>query len=201
MSELRYQRTVMAYHGCDEATVTQALLRGEALKASAHDYDWLGQGIYFWEHGPQRALEWAKWRSQMFGNIRKPAVLGAYINLGNCFDLLDTRYTRWLTTMFPVYTEACDAGGIPIPTNRPARGGPDEDLLLRYLDCAVLNWGLEFLQKTQGQHFHTVRCVFSEGEPVYAGSKIMARSHIQIAVRDASAIVGFFKPSIDNLGD
>ena len=32
------------------------LLRGEPLQPSENDYDWLGRGIYFWEHGPQRAL-------------------------------------------------------------------------------------------------------------------------------------------------
>jgi hypothetical protein len=199
MSELSYQRTVVAYHGCDESVVTGILVRGEVLKASANDYDWLGQGVYFWEHGPKRALDWAHWRAKIFGNIRQPAVLGAYVNFGNCFDLLDTNYTHLLATMFPIYVAACAANGIPVPQNLPARGETNKDLVLRYLDCAVLNWCLDFLEKEQGQHFHTVRCVFSEGLPAFEGSKIMARSHIQVAVRDTSAIVGFFKPNVDNL--
>jgi len=201
MSELSYQRTVLAYHGCDESVVTGTLLRGETLQSSANDYDWLGRGIYFWEHGPKRALEWARWRARVFRNIRKPSVIGAYVNLGNCFDLLDITYTQWLTTMFPIYVQTCAASGISIPKNLPARGESNKDLVLRYLDCAVLNWCLDMLEKEQGQHFHTVRCVFSEGQPVFEGSKIMARSHMQIAVRDVSAIVGFFKPNIDNLAE
>jgi hypothetical protein len=43
--------------------------------------------------------------------------------------------------------------------------------------------------------------VFSEGTPAYEGSKIMAKSHIQIAVRDASAVIGHFKPHVDNLAE
>jgi hypothetical protein len=54
MPFLEYQRFVVAYHGCDQ-DVADAALRGEKLQASVNDYDWLGTGIYFWEHGPSRA--------------------------------------------------------------------------------------------------------------------------------------------------
>ena len=199
MGELSYQRTVIAYHGCDESVVTDVLLRGQQLKASANDYDWLGRGIYFWEHGPRRALEWAQWRARVFKNIRQPAVLGAFVNLGHCFDLLDTAYTRLLSEWFPLYRQACERREVSLPRNLPAGSEDFGDWVLRHLDCAVINWYLDLMEKEEGQHFHTVRCVFSEGNPVYDGSKIMAKSHIQIAVRDASAIVGYFKPNIDNL--
>ena len=201
MGELSYQRTVIAYHGCDESVATGVLLHGQRVTASANDYDWLGRGSYFWEHGPRRALEWAHWRARVFKDIRKPAVLGAFINLGNCFDLLDTNYTRLLTEMFPLYRQACQGGGVPVPQNLPAPNEVSGDLVLRYLDCAVVNWCLDFLENEERQYFHTVRCVFSEGTPVYEGSKIMAKSHVQIAVRDASAVIGYFKPNVDNLAE
>lgn len=60
VGDLKYQRTVVGYHGCDESVVRDVLLRGKHLKPSHNDYDWLGRGIHFWEHGPQRAYEWAK---------------------------------------------------------------------------------------------------------------------------------------------
>lgn len=48
----RYQRTVVGYHGCD-AVLTDSVLAGKMdLQLSSNPYDWLGGGIYFWEHGP-----------------------------------------------------------------------------------------------------------------------------------------------------
>ncbi len=203
MGDLNYQRMVIAYHGCDKSVVTGVLLRGETLKASENEYDWLGRGIYSWEHGPQRAFQWAQWRMKNSREIKKPAVLGAYLQLGNCFDLLDTLNTKLLGELFPRYWRICEESGIRLPENRAARGENSGDLVLRYLDCAVVNWCLDFLERETHQHHHTVRCVFTEGEPAFAGSKIMVRSHIQIVVRDVSAIVGYFmgyfKPNIDNV--
>ena len=86
MSDLKYQRTVIGYHGCDESVVTDVLMRGKNLRPSDNDYDWLGRGIYFWEHGPRRAYEW----SQQSKKVKKPSLIGAHINLGHYFDLLDT---------------------------------------------------------------------------------------------------------------
>ena len=52
MDLLSYQRTVFGFHGC-ESRVADAVLAGKAkLLASENTYDWLGSGIYFWEHGP-----------------------------------------------------------------------------------------------------------------------------------------------------
>lgn len=47
---MKYDRTVIAYHGCDVETA-ERLLSGEPFKPSQNDYDWLGEGIYFWEYG------------------------------------------------------------------------------------------------------------------------------------------------------
>ena len=76
----------------------------EEWQPSANDYDWLGSGIYFWEYGPDRGLDWAREISKRYPNrIRRPAVLGALIHLGACFDLLDTRFTTYLGR----FHEAC----------------------------------------------------------------------------------------------
>jgi hypothetical protein len=45
---MKYDRIVIAYHGCD-ADTAERLLRGEPFKKSQNDYDWLGSGIYFWD--------------------------------------------------------------------------------------------------------------------------------------------------------
>ena len=199
MSDLIYQRTVIAYHGCDDSVAKGVLSRGKPLAPSRNEYDWLGRGIYFWEHGPQRALEWAQSQAVARRGVHKPAVLGAIIHLGNCFDLLDTAYTQLLGRLFPLFCEACNTEQIPIPENLPASGEAAGDLIRRHLDCAVLNWSIDAWEKTERLHFHTVRAVFTEGAPAFPGAKIMSKSHIQIAVRDSAAIVGYFKPQIDKV--
>jgi len=193
VGDLKYQRTVIGYHGCDESVANAVLLKGKQLKQSKNDYDWLGRGIYFWEHGPQRAHEWARQSK----NVKKPAVIGAIINLGFCFDLLDTAHTQLLSALFPLYRQACEATGRPIPINRSPKNQTTDDLILRYLDYAVVNWCMDYMEDKERQRYQTVRCLFSEGVPVFEGSKILAKSHIQIAVRDEAAIVGYFKPHID----
>jgi hypothetical protein len=193
MGDLKYQRTVVGYHGCDESVLKDVLLRGKYLKPSENDYDWLGHGIYFWEHGPRRALEWAQFSKK----VKKPAVIGAHINLGFCFDLLDITYTQLLTDLFPLYRQSSEDMGMPLPSNFSPKDRPSSELILRRLDCSAINWCLDFLEIERNQHFHTVRGLFSEGAPVFEGSKILAKSHIQVAVRDAAAIVGYFKPQID----
>lgn len=50
---------VLGFHGCDRK-VGEAVLAGQHLRPSNNDYDWLGQGIYFWENSPHRALSYAK---------------------------------------------------------------------------------------------------------------------------------------------
>ena len=42
--------------------------------------------------------------------------------------------------------------------------------------------------------FHSVRGVFQEGEPAFNGAGIKLKSHIQIAVRDPRALIGYFRP-------
>ena len=92
MGSLNYQRTIFAYHGCDRQVAESVLLGRTRLEPSHNDYDWLGTGVYFWEYGPQRALEWAAGLAKRrLQHIREPAVIGAITHLGICFDLLDVR--------------------------------------------------------------------------------------------------------------
>src|SRR5713101_1787982 len=97
MADRTYQRTVVGYHGCDAALADRVLAGKARLNLSANTYDWLGEGIYFWEHGPQRAYEWAiEQATRGAAEVRNPSVLAAKIDLGVCLDLLDTANTRLL---------------------------------------------------------------------------------------------------------
>jgi hypothetical protein len=194
MDLLNYQRTVFAYHGCDRRLRDAVLTGKKKLNASLNTYDWLGSGIYFWEHGPQRALEWAKQQSKRKGTkIKEPAVVGAIIQLGNCFDLLDIKFTQTLATRSSeLISELADAG-LALPANQKAGTG-DFDWLRREGDCFVLNSIIPALEKDWDCQFQSVRGVFQEGTAVFKGAGIKLKSHIQIAVRDPKAIIGYFYP-------
>jgi hypothetical protein len=186
---MKYDRIVIAYHGCDSDTAEQ-LLRGEPFKISQNDYDWLGEGIYFWEYGADRALKFAHDQKRR-GKVEKPAIVGVLLQLGRCFDLMDTRFTEELPVAFAMFKEALDLVGEPVPTN----SGRTPDNLLRRRDCAVLNYYLRRLERAQ-VYFDMVRCGFVEGDAAFDGSGIRPQSHVQIAVRNPDCVVGVFRPTI-----
>jgi hypothetical protein len=187
---VRYDRTVIAYHGCDQRVARQ-LLNGDSFRSSENDYDWLGRGIYFWEYGVDRALQFAH-EHKARRRIKTPAVVGALVQLGNCFDLMDTRFTSDLTGGHAPWSKAMRDAGLAMPRN----GGPTSDRTLRRLDCAVLNWYLDRLEE-EGTRYDTVRCGFVEGPPVYEGAGIHQQAHVQIAVRNPACVLGVFRPLLE----
>lgn len=58
----------------------------------------------------------------------------------------------------------------------------------------MINWAIPEIEETIGERFQTLRGVFQEGVPAYSGSGIMRKSHIQVVVRDATCIQGYFRP-------
>ena len=82
---------VLGYHGCDRE-IGERLLQNEQFRPSENTYDWLGSGIYFWEANPDRALDWARERTErrkLLEDIQaEPFVVGAVLNLGFCLDLI-----------------------------------------------------------------------------------------------------------------
>jgi hypothetical protein len=180
MAKLHYDRRVLAFHGTDKKTA-QNLLKGAPFSQSQNDHDWLGRGIYFWEDGPDRAAKWARDKHDKRG-----AIVGAIIQLGNCYDLMDTRNTADLRRGANAFLEVAAAAEAAIPKN--VRGG-------HYLDCAILNWWLDRLGE-QGNVYQTVRRGFEEGEPVSPGMAITMASHVQIAVRDPSCVLGVFRTTV-----
>lgn len=91
---------VLGFHGCDKS-VAERVLAGAGkphLRRSTNQYDWLGNGIYFWESSPKRAMEWAEFvrdnPSVSSGKVVTPAVVGAIIDLGYCGTLVSVRRTH-----------------------------------------------------------------------------------------------------------
>lgn len=90
-----YPSLILGFHGCDQE-VGEDILSGKApLLPSRNDFDWLGDGIYFWENDPDRALDFASWRAisaiPSLQPIKNPFVIGAVIHPGRCFNLLERR--------------------------------------------------------------------------------------------------------------
>lgn len=189
-------RVIVGFHGCDQETSDRVLATGEPLRPSRNRWDWLGEGVYFWEQSIERAWEFAE-EQRLRGKVRTPSVVGAFIHLGRCFDLTRRAATEALRAVHADYASVIERAGLPMPVNRAAAPG-DHDLLLRDLDCAVLNFHLRETDRAQGAggcFYQTVRGVFVEGEPAFPGAGIFLKTHVQIAVRDPSTVIGYFRPS------
>lgn len=195
-----YSRFVVGYHGCDATHVRNVLLGDAEMKPSSNRYDWLGSGIYFWEHGPARAMQFASEEAKRKSSkIKTPGVLGAYIYLGDCFDLLDVRFTSILETVYPAFVADLDSRKEPIPKNEKPRS--DGTKLFHALDRAVIEYAIKIVEELDGRKFDTVRGAFWEGGEAFPDSEIQKRSHIQIAVRNPECVLGYFAPKRHLTGD
>jgi len=185
---------VLGFHGCDESVVLKVLTGKELLKRSVNNYDWLGHGIYFWENSPSRAMEFAthlqKYPNRSKGQIEKPAVIGAVIDLGYCLDLLDYDNLQLLKSTYGMMQSTSDIADFP---ENKSIGGIG-DLLLRELDCAVVESLHKLKEKSHQPPFDSIRGVFSEGEELYPNAGFREKDHIQICVRNPNCIKGFFLP-------
>ena len=180
----RFARVILGYHGC-EVEFANSLLSGETSiqdwEPSQNSYDWLGHGIYFWEHAPQRAREWSRAR-------KNKGVIGAVIQLGLCLDLTEVRFTQRLSLEYGRLVGLDLGYARSLPANRGK---------LRDLDCFVINTLVKTSAKVSDP-FQSVRCPFLEGEPAFPGSDILRESHIQISVIDRECILGVFRPNFSD---
>lgn len=184
---------VIGFHGCDQKVFDAVVTKGKALKSSTNNYDWLGNGIYFWEQNYERGLSWAREQAKR-GVIEKPAVIGAVIDLGYCLNLTDSRFIDLLEMEYKLFKEDAEAFGLEMPANE----GRSSDKLLRKLDCAVvehLHARIADLPPEMGfEPFDSVRGLFSEGDPIYQGAGFKKKTHVQICVRNPNCIKGYFDP-------
>jgi len=178
---------VLGFHSCDKVTGLKVLEGREHLRFSQNFYDWLGNGIYFWEQNPGRALEYAEEVKEgtqyATGKIQKPFVIGAVIDLANCLNLTEPKSFGYLREAYKSLIQVYDTYDWKMPENKGAQ---------RELDCAVI----EHLHNAWDHinPFDSVRGAFPEGEPVYEGSMIQDRNHIQICLRNTDKILGYFLP-------
>jgi hypothetical protein len=188
---------VLGYHGC-EGKIGEAILAGDDHVAlSKNVYDWLGHGAYFWENSARRAHDWAEFLTkhppEPDKKITDPFVVGAVIDLGNCLDLTDAGSLEIVRAGYEEFERTMRQAGAPLPQNEPATRA-DTDLVKRHLDCAVVNF-VHLLRERENKAFDTVRGIFTEGRELYPGAKIMAKTHVQVCVRNPrKSIKGYFRP-------
>ena len=197
---------VVGFHGCSQAVADKVLEQNEHLKSSKNDYDWLGHGIYFWEGDADRAKQWAEQC-----HPKDPAVLGAFIKVGNCLDLLNIEHIKQVQKVHKILSQEYASVGEPLPSNQAVRG---DISYRRELDCKVItrliqlnkqkiiqSRGLDIDDPQFNRYYQhdprfidCIRGMFPEGDFLYEGAGFRAQNHIQLCVVNPNAIVGYFKP-------
>lgn len=163
---------VVGYHGTSIRAAEAVVQDGFHL--SQNSYDWLGDGVYFFQDALSMAWEWANSR-----HPNEPAVIGAELALVDCIDLLDTAWNPILADIYDEYIRLLKASMLSPPVQE---GGAHR------LDREVINYAIGVLTRN-GTEIACVRGAFVEGMPVYPGSALFDRTHVQISVRDLSKCV------------
>ncbi len=184
---------VFGFHGLDKDIGKDVLNGKTELRHSTNSYDWLGHGVYFWENSFERANQYALEDSQRKkSNIKKPFVIGAIIDLGNCLDLLDKQYLDLLAAAYQEMTLTLKEVGEDLPLNSPF-GSNDFDFKKRELDCAVIRYAIA-MADDDGIKFDSVRAAFWEGEELYPNAGFKTHNHIQLCIINPDCIKGIFLP-------
>ncbi|HZY62172.1 MAG TPA: hypothetical protein VFE38_06555 [Edaphobacter sp.] len=187
---------VLGYHGCSARTAHD-LLSGSQFNPSNKPYDWLGSGSYFWESDILRAYEWAKERRSS-----APCIVGAVIELGNCLDLTTQAGVRAVKVAYESYVNLQKKTGNALPKNKAGENSKPGDRVLRYLDRAVidhLHANYKASQSGGMREFDTVRALFPEGYSIYEDAGFWDKTHVQIAVRRQTQILGVFRVPMHQL--
>jgi hypothetical protein len=185
---------LVAYHGCDRRTA-DALVSGvlPSLSESDNPYDWLGPGAYFFQDDWRRALMFAQAsaanprRKFTARPIREPAVVGAVLKLSLVLDVSTQEGIEEFRTSY----DSLKNSGIRLKTNKKS-ADTDTDVILRGLDRQVFKYLHKLREDQKLPPVDAVRGAFPQGVAVAPTSAIFANSHVQIALRNSSCVLGYF---------
>ena len=172
LSHSRSPLPVTGFHGTTQHSA-RAILK-DGFRLSQNPYDWLGDGVYFFQDGLERAWEWAH-----ENHGEEAAVVGAEILLVNCLDLLDTKWTKIVTQVYDQFLSYFKQLGLSLPYQSSGA---------HRLDREVINYAVGVLGE-QGTTISCVRASFSEGRTIYPDSAFYDYSHVQIALRDVETCI------------
>ena len=112
VSELLYSSDpglIIGFHGRDIEIRDNVVLHQTMLKASKNEWDWLGEGMYFWQNNFERAMHFAQ-NPPPNVEIKMPSVLGVVFSLGNCLDLSDKRFIDLLRLSYDSLKASTEIG-------------------------------------------------------------------------------------------
>lgn len=191
---------LIGFHGCDESVALKLLNKPKIVKISEKPFDWLGHGFYVWENNYDRALQWAK-DKEAKGQIKKASVIGVVFTLDYCLDLMDSEFIEMLSVYYELMKKDFFSIEKELPKNKDVKEDQHKDLLIRELDCAVIQYihqkikeEIELDNTSFLKEFDSVRGVFTEGGAAFPGAGVQKKSHIQICIRNMECIKGFFLP-------
>lgn len=173
---------MIGFHGCDESVRDMLVTQPNKIRQSRESHDWLGHGFYVWENNYSRALTWAKDKQER-GAFSAPAVVGLVYQLDYCLDFTDSEFIGMVASYYALLKEDLEKAGQTLPENRDLPKDQNHDLILRNLDCAVIEYLHQQIEKkiteekktkgfSQYRPFDTVRGIFTEGGPAFEGAGI-----------------------------
>lgn len=132
-------------------------------------------------------------------------MVGVIYQLDYCLDFKDSQFIDVLCDYYELLKIDLEFTGKKLPQNKDAKKDEHQDLVLRELDCAVIEYlhqkiedAIKNDESVKGfseiKRFDTARGIFTEGGPAYEGAGIQAKNHIQICIRNLNCIKGFFIP-------
>lgn len=200
----RRPNLMIGFHGCDESVRNELVSNPDHVRKSQEAFDWLGNGFYIWENNCERALKWAL-DKQKRGALNFPSVVGVVYQLDYCLDFTDSQFIDILSMYYELMKDDLQIASKALPANKDLPKDQFHDLILRDLDCAVIEYLHQKIEEeidsdtstkgfSQLKHFDTVRGVFTEGGPAFEGAGIQTKNHIQICIRNLNCIKGFFIP-------
>ncbi len=178
---------VIGYHGTS-IEVAEKVINAKGslhLSTSVKDYDWLGSGIYFWENSQRRAEAWANER-----HPKSPTVIGAVMQMGSCFDLLDQKFCDLADIAAKAMADDFASKGEALPVNMGKAH--------RY-DCSLMEFLKFGQQEVYGGPYDSARAAFMEGDQIAGMSDFRHQTHIQIAIFNPNCIKGYFWPQVVSL--
>jgi hypothetical protein len=173
---------ILGFHGCSGELADRVITGADDFHPSKKPYDWLGDGIYFWDRDPVRAYEFAIEKKS-----KEPAVVGAIIDPKRCFDLRCRESHKVLGNAYDYF---CNAVGPPKEKNSSYEYGVP---LRRDLDRAIIELACTLYSNT-GRAFDSVIGTFFEGKEIYPGAGMRDKTHTQICIRNPDCILGYFRP-------
>jgi hypothetical protein len=165
---------VFGYHGTSRANATRIV--NDGFRVSSNDYDWLGEGVYFFQDAPLRASQWAKEQYP-----EDPVVIRSLIRLENSIDLFDIKWYATLKAAYQSFKTKYERNNLPLPSQNPTRSKAHR------LDCEFFDYIIQLLL-SENEKVETIRAVFVEGESIFPNSAIFDLAHVQIAVRNTILI-------------